>query len=599
MQKNLFLLRDGKDHIIQNTFYATLLSNILSSLTTYAGALIDGVVIGQFLGVNATAAFGVISPIIVVFALFGAVVASGARNHFTHLVGSGCVEEAQGVFTLSVVLSVSFATALMGFVLLFSGPVTAVLGATGSAAGVFEEARRYLIGIAIGLPAMNAVRILNAYMAIDNHRNLQVLSSIAMTVTDVVLDLLAATVFHGGTFEMGLATSLSYYAALLVLLTHFRRRERLLRFSLSTIRWKDTAGIIGKGLPMGVARVSNTLRSVFMNRLLAAMATAGAIAAYSVHRQADSLLNSFTLGLGNTVITLTGILFSEQNSTMLRRLLRTSGRAVATVVLAASALFYVLSPQFAALFIRNDPQALRYAVTAARAYALGMPLYGLNEVYVKYLEGIGRTRAAAVLTFLRECGFLVLSASVLLPVCGPDAIWYAFPAAQVLHLGALFVLNRACTQKMGLQGSSLADRVMMLPADFDVPTEDRIERSVGSDEEVVMLSQAAWRFCEDHGCDYERKYAISLAVEEMAMNTLLTGVRPGRHNRISMRILKKGEEYILRIRDDCLIFDPVRQLKLYDEKVPAHHMGLRMAIGLAKEVRYTTLLRLNNLVLRV
>jgi hypothetical protein len=45
---------------------------------------------------------------------------------------------------------------------------------------------------------------------------------------------------------------------------------------------------------------------------------------------------------------------------------------------------------------------------------------------------------------------------------------------------------------MGLQGSSLADRVMMLPADFDVPAEDRIERSVGSDEEVVMLSQAAW-----------------------------------------------------------------------------------------------------------
>ena len=96
MQKNLFLLRDGKDHIIQNTFYATLLSNILSSLTTSVGALIDGVVIGQFLGVNATAAFGVISPIMIVFALFGAIVASGARNRFTHLVGSGCVEEAQG-----------------------------------------------------------------------------------------------------------------------------------------------------------------------------------------------------------------------------------------------------------------------------------------------------------------------------------------------------------------------------------------------------------------------------------------------------------------------------------------------------------------------
>ena len=64
MQENLFLLRDGKDHIIQNTFYATLLSNILSSLTTSVGALIDGVVIGQFLGVN----YPDLSTVIKVFA---------------------------------------------------------------------------------------------------------------------------------------------------------------------------------------------------------------------------------------------------------------------------------------------------------------------------------------------------------------------------------------------------------------------------------------------------------------------------------------------------------------------------------------------------
>ena len=66
-----------------------------------------------------------------------------------------------------------------------------------------------------------------------------------------------------------------------------------------------------------------------------------------------------------------------------------------------------------------------------------------------------------------------------------------------------------------------------------------------------------------------------------------------------MRILKRGDEYILRVRDDCEIFDPVKQLQLYDSKVPLHHIGLRMAIGSARDVQYAAILKLNNLVLRV
>ena len=66
-----------------------------------------------------------------------------------------------------------------------------------------------------------------------------------------------------------------------------------------------------------------------------------------------------------------------------------------------------------------------------------------------------------------------------------------------------------------------------------------------------------------------------------------------------MRVLKKYDEYILRIRDDCIIFDPIKRLELYSDDEPAHHMGLRMIIGMAKDVRHTSVLKLNNLLVRV
>ena len=300
-----YSITDSSNRIIRNTFTVTMITYVLSSLTSSLGSMIDGVVIGQFLGVDAMAAFGLASPVLIVFALVGAVLSSGARNRFTLMVGKGDMAGARGVFTLSMVLSVGISVALMLLTMVFATPLCILLGAQGSAAGLLDQTRGYLLGFSIGLPGMNASRVLYGYMAIDNDRQLTVISSLALTLVDIVLDVLIAAA-GGGTFGMGLATAVSHYVQMGVLLLHFRRKDRLIHFSLKDIRWKEAAAMIGKGLPVGAGRVSNTARSVIFNQILDGVAAAGCIAAYSVHRQADSLLNPFVFGVSNTLATLVG-----------------------------------------------------------------------------------------------------------------------------------------------------------------------------------------------------------------------------------------------------------------------------------------------------
>ena len=588
-------------HIIRKTFYANMISYIISSLTSSIGSLIDGIVIGQCLGIASMAAFGLVSPVIIVFSLFGAIIASGARNRFTMLIGSGDLDGAKGVFTLSVLMGVGLSTILMIFMFIFATPVCALLGATGSAADLMDKSRGYLLGLAIGLPAMNGSRVIKAFLAIDNDRELQVISTMVLTIVDIVLDFGVAFVLHGDTFEMGLATSISHYAALLVLMLHFRRKERLMCFSLKAIRWNEILPVLTRGLPMGVSRISNTARCILLNQMMAGMiGAAGCIAAYSVQRQADSLLNCFIFGLADAVLLLTGILVGEQNRPTLRRLLKTSFKAVGTVVLGISVLLWIFSPQFASFFIKDAPQeTLAYAINASRCYALGMPLYALNMIFCEYCEGRGKTRVSLVLNFCLEGGYIVLLAAALLPVIGVNAIWFAFPASQVLQMLTIAVIIAAQNNRLRLKPANFWRWYMALPADFDVPREDRIDRTVNSHEQVITLYRAVRDFCTAHGCDERRTYFISLAVEELATNTLQTGFRPEKHNTIDVRILNRGDDYILRIRDDCEIFDPVKQLQLYDKNVPLHHMGLRMVIASARDIQYTTILKLNNLVLRV
>lgn len=558
-------------HIIRKTLYANMIAFIISSLTTSIGSLIDGVVIGQCLGVDSMAAFGLVSPVIIVFSLFGAIVASGARNRFTMLIGTGDQRGARGIFTLSVLMGVGLSTLLMVVVFGFATPICRLLGATGDAADLMDKARGYLLGIAIGLPAMNAARVLNAYMSIDNDRRLTVTSSVVLTIADIALDILVAFVIHGDTFEMGLATSISHYAALLVLLTHFRRRDRLLRFSINDLRRSEILPVLTRGLPVGVARVSNTLRCIVLNQMMAGMiGAAGCIAAYSVHRQADSLLNGFVFGLSDTVLMLTGILVGEQNRPTLRRLLKTSFQAVWTVVLGISALLWLFAP-----------------------------LYAWNQVYSSYTEGRGRTHISLALKFCSEGGMIVAAAAALLPALGPRAIWVAFPVSQVLQMATIAAIITLQNKRLGLRPANFWKWYMALPPDFDVPKADRIDCTITSHDQVIELYHIARDFCAAHGCDERRRYIISLAVEELATNTVQNGFRPGKNNTIDMRILKRGDDYVVRIRDDCEIFDPVKQLQLYDKNVPLHHMGIRMAIESAREVQYTSMLKLNNLVLTV
>ena len=592
-------MRITNEKLLRNTFYAQLVAFILCSLTSTIGSLVDGAIIGQYLGADSLAAFGIVSPLLTVYSVFGAIVSTGSRTRYIKLVGAGKTKEGQSVFSLACIVSGGTAAILMLVMLIFAGPVASLLGASDNAAELLPKATSYLIGISVGIPAMNLMKTLSGYMAIDGDRNLPVIASIVLTVSDIIFDLLVVFL-HGDTFLIGLATSLSYYAALGVLLLHFRKKNILLRFTFRNLRWNETMAIIRKGIPAGVCRVAYTLRSAFMNHLLAVFASAMAIAAYSVHRQADAFLNPFTLGMADTVAVIAGLIFGEEDRPKMRKLLKIALQATLFVTTGIAVLVWLFAPQFSMLFIKDAPEAMNMSVTAVRCYAIGMPLYGINVIYQVYLQGIEKSKQSLVAGFLLEAGFMIISAGIMGKWLGADAVWYAFPVAQILMLLFYCVVVAVETRRLGIQNEDLLDKIILLPTTFDVPDSEQMEISVRNISEMVEASQAVWDFCDAHGCDKKRKTYLSLCVEEMSSNIIMHGFPqdPKRHI-IHIRILKKRDYYIIRIRDNCRIFDPVKQLELYSDADLQHHMGLRMVARMNLDMKYTSVLGMNNLYIKV
>lgn len=191
---------DVRNYIVRSTFNASVVSFILCSLTATIGSLIDGIIIGQFLNEESLAAFGLVSPIILVFTLIGSIIAAGSRNQFIMRLGKGDMDGARSVFSLSILAGIGLSALLMLAVFIFSNPICVALGAKDHAAVLLGKTRGYLLGIAIGLPAMNAHRILSGYMNIDNDRRITVISTFVMTAVDIVLDIVAVRM--GGSDRM-------------------------------------------------------------------------------------------------------------------------------------------------------------------------------------------------------------------------------------------------------------------------------------------------------------------------------------------------------------------------------------------------------------
>lgn len=101
-----------------------------------------------------------------------------------------------------------------------------------------------------------------------------------------------AFVLDWGMFGMGMTTSVSNYAALLVLLGHFREKDIVLKFSFRGIPWKS----LGKVITM-------------------------AVAALSVIFNLGSLLGITAAALGRAVLMVAGVLYGEEDRDGIRKII--------------------------------------------------------------------------------------------------------------------------------------------------------------------------------------------------------------------------------------------------------------------------------------
>ncbi|MEE3405275.1 MAG: MATE family efflux transporter, partial [Acutalibacteraceae bacterium] len=234
------------------------------------GVVVDGIIIGRFLGEDSMAAYGLVTPIINLSTAFSGILATGAQIICAQHLGAGDKKSARRAFSMCMIITVIVSAVMMAGVLIFRNDISVLLGAHGKSAHLLQPTADYLLGIVFSFPCVLFLFEFNSLMRLDGDANRVIVAVVVMTLLDIAGDLVNVLIVHGGMLGMGLTTSISYFAALVIMLLHFTKKDISFRFSFKGLRMKDLGEIIATGSSSAVGSASSMLRNAALNQIMVA-----------------------------------------------------------------------------------------------------------------------------------------------------------------------------------------------------------------------------------------------------------------------------------------------------------------------------------------
>lgn len=572
-----------------------LLAQILSSITVMICMLIDSIMIGRFLGVNAMTAYGLAAPLILVFAAVGSILSAGVQVMCGKAMGSGDRKAANSCYSTSVFIGLLISLAGLALVLIFAPRFATLLGAGKPSPDneVFRLTKGYLRGFIIGAPAVIIAQIAVPFMQMSGNRWRLALAVSVLTVSDIVLDSLNVFVFKKGTFGMGIASGLSYYLALSVGIGYFISKKCIFRFRPGLIRLRTAGRLLKYGTPTIINQLSFVLLIFTINNILLDVGGNRAVAAYSVIYSIGNICYSVGTGIGAIALMLSSIFYADEDITSLKILIRVISIYSFVLNTILTVLILLFAPIFVSLFLPDAGKVRKLAIFGLRVFSASLLASSINTSLKNYYQGINRFKFTETISFLQNFVFTSLYAFILSRFLGVTGVWVSFVFGESTTL--LFLAVSVCVYNR--KPTLSEEAFLMLPKDFGVSPENCLELTASDLPGAEGLAIKALKFCSERGVDGEITGAITKCISEMVGNTVKHGFgADNKAHSIDLRImLRKDGKKVVRLRDNCVNFDPVRYFELHGSE--NDQSGINKVMSLVSDASYMNSLGLNNLTL--
>ncbi|MBQ1482051.1 MAG: ATP-binding protein [Erysipelotrichaceae bacterium] len=564
-----------------------------------ASGAVNGIVSSYFasnhVGLKAMGAVGLYGPVSMFLGAVAALIAGGCAILCGRYLGANDSKRLQEVFSLDLVLSLGISalfTAVLVILPLFH--LTGIFTADGELRPLFD---RYLLGQAIGIVPFFLSNQFPTFLTMENKGKMTIIASVIYIIVNLALNFLFVGRLHMEEFGLALASSVGMWIFMAVEAFHFFTKKASLKIRFTGIPWKECFHVLKIGFPGAASYIYQTLRGLIVNRLLETYAGAAGLSAFAIANNIMSIFWALPTGMNNVSRLMFSVAAGEEDRQSLTDVMRVMFRYFIPLMCAVILCIVTAAPLLTSFFVRDVTSAV-YPMTLSglRILPLCMPFSIVLMHFNSYGQVSERPVFVNIASLLDGVVFVAGFSALLVPFLKNDGVYIA----NVLNgVGTtLYILLYAWAAKRRFPKD--LEELMVIPKGFGVEKDERIDISVKSLQEVVEVSRRVQSFCLEKGIDRKRAYLAGLSMEEMAGNIVEHGfTKDDKDHSIDIRVVHKNDKIILRIKDDCIPFDPKERNRIGADDDPAKNIGIRMVYKIARQINYQNMLRLNVLTVTI
>lgn len=405
-EKRKYLTEEKIPTLVLNMAVPSIISMLITSFYNMA----DTFFVGQ-IGTTATAAVGVIFPLMSIIQALGFTFGHGSGNYISRKLGQGEVEDAKKMAATGFV-SALIAGAIFGLVgLIFLDGLVGILGATPTIA---PYARQYAMYILIGTPFMASSLVLNNQLRFQGSAFFGMIGMGVGAVLNIALDPLFIFVLDMGVSGAALATILSQIVSFCLLLRGCTRGGNiaisLKNFSPSWARYKEIAR---GGTPSLFRQGLGSVATICLN-FAAGIYGDAAIAGMSIVTRVLQFANSAIIGLGQGFQPVCGFNYGAKLYGRVRKAFWFTVSLAFCVLLIGSIVGIAFAPQIIAIFRKEDLEVIKIGALSLRLQCIFLPLSAFVVGSNMMLQTIGKPVKASISAAART-GLFFVPAILILP----------------------------------------------------------------------------------------------------------------------------------------------------------------------------------------
>ncbi|MCH5253068.1 MAG: MATE family efflux transporter [Lachnospiraceae bacterium] len=426
----------------------------LSMLVTNLYNLADTYFVSQ-LGTSASAAVGVIFPLMSILQAFGFMLGHGAGSNISRQLGAKKTKRASVFASTSFFLALITGTLILALGLAFLEPLMRLLKSTET---ILPYSTVYGGYILVAAPAMVTSCVLNNILRYEGRATLAMIGLVSGSLLNILGDALFLVVLKTGIWGAGFATAFSQYISAGILLSMFLSKKTQSELRVRLFSWKGKViwNIISVGVPSFARQGLNSVSVTVLNGVAAVYGDA-AIAAMSIVSRFCNFLFAVGLGIGQGFQPVCGFNYGAGKYSRVRKaFFFTLG--LGTAILGIFAIMGLLFSGHIVELFRDDPEVIRIGTPALRYQCIALFLIPVSVCGNMLFQSVGKSGQALFLSCLRSgvCFLpLLLLFSALFKLTG---IQLAQPAADVLSsvLTVPFVLHFMRQLQVAKEGGTLS-----------------------------------------------------------------------------------------------------------------------------------------------